>query len=80
MDKRACGLHGQSWNCFQAHKRQESHQEWIYQHGFTEETLYLTNSITSYDEVTSLADERRAEDIVYLDFRKADNSLLHDPH
>ncbi|KAK4818742.1 hypothetical protein QYF61_018729 [Mycteria americana] len=41
------------------------------QHGFTEGKSCLTNLITFYDEVTGLADEGRAVDIVSLDFSKA---------
>ena len=41
------------------------------QHEFTIEESYLTNLFTFCDEMTGLADEGRAVDIVYLDFSKA---------
>ncbi|KAK4806176.1 hypothetical protein QYF61_001099 [Mycteria americana] len=40
-------------------------------HEFTKGKSCLTNMITFYDEMTGLVDEGRAVDIVYLDFRKA---------
>lgn len=40
------------------------------QHEFRKGRSYLTNAI-SYDKVTHLVDERKATDVVYLDFRKA---------
>ena len=41
------------------------------QHGFMKGRSCLTNLISFYDQVTLLVDERKAEDIVYLDFNKA---------
>ncbi|GAB0184651.1 mitochondrial enolase superfamily member 1 [Grus japonensis] len=41
------------------------------QHGFTKERSCLTTLITSYDEMIGLVEERRAVDVVYLDFSKA---------
>ncbi|KAJ7401037.1 rna-directed dna polymerase from mobile element jockey-like [Pitangus sulphuratus] len=37
----------------------------------------MTNFITFYDEMTSLADEGKAVDIVYLDFSTAFDSVSH---
>ena len=42
------------------------------QHGFAKEKSCFTNLITFYNEVTSLLDEGRAADAVYLNFSKAD--------
>lgn len=39
--------------------------------GFMKRKSCLTNLIAFYNEVTGLLDERRAMDIVYLDFSKA---------
>ncbi|PKU48766.1 rna-directed dna polymerase from mobile element jockey- hypothetical protein [Limosa lapponica baueri] len=47
------------------------------QHGFTKGTLYLTNLINFSDETTGLVNEGRAVDIVYLDFIKAFDTVLH---
>ena len=41
------------------------------QHGFTNGRCCLTNLISFYDKVTRLASEGQAVDVVYLDFRKA---------
>ena len=41
------------------------------QHGFTKGRSCLTNRISSNDLVTHLVDERKAVDVVYLDFSKA---------
>ena len=45
------------------------------QHGFRKPTSCLTNLISSYDQVTSLVNEGKAIDMVYLDFSKAFNTL-----
>lgn len=37
----------------------------------------LTNLIDLYDEMAGLIDERKAVDIVYLDFRKAFDTVSH---
>ena len=37
----------------------------------------MTNLITFYDEMTGLVDEGTAVDIVYLDFRKASDTVSH---
>ena len=47
------------------------------QHGFTKGRLCLTNLISFYDLVTHLVNERKAADIVYLDFSKAINVVSH---
>ena len=45
--------------------------------GFTKGKSYLTNLINFCDEMTGLVDEGRAVDIVYLDFRKAFDTISH---
>ncbi|KAK4813196.1 hypothetical protein QYF61_017631 [Mycteria americana] len=47
------------------------------QHGFTKGKTCLTNLINFYDEMAGLVDERRAVDVVYLDFSKAFNTVSH---
>ncbi|PKU44044.1 rna-directed dna polymerase from mobile element jockey- hypothetical protein [Limosa lapponica baueri] len=47
------------------------------QHGFSNCKSHLTNLITFCDEMTSLADEGRAVDIVYLDFSDAFSTVCH---
>ncbi|GAB0202196.1 hypothetical protein GRJ2_002685200 [Grus japonensis] len=47
------------------------------QHGFTKGKSCLTNLITLYDEMTGLADKRRAVDFVYMDFSKAFDTVSH---
>lgn len=47
------------------------------QHGFRKGTLYLTNLIAFYHGGTTLVDEVRAMDVVYLDFTKAIDSVSH---
>jgi len=45
------------------------------QHGFMKDRSCLTKLISFYDQVTSLVDERKAVDVVYLDFSKAFNTV-----
>ena len=47
------------------------------QHGFMKGRSSLTNLISCYDHMTCLVDERKAVDVVYLDFLKAFDTVLH---
>ena len=47
------------------------------QHGFMNGRSCLTNLISFYDKVTHLVDEGKAVDVVYLDFSKAFDTVLH---
>jgi len=47
------------------------------QHGFMKGRSCLTSLIPYYDQVTSLADEGKAVDIIYLDFSKAFDTVPH---
>lgn len=39
--------------------------------GFTKEKSCLTNLMAFYDKMTSLVDEKRTMDVIYLNFSKA---------
>ncbi|KAK4831130.1 hypothetical protein QYF61_015433 [Mycteria americana] len=49
----------------------------ISRHGFTKGKSCMTNLINFYDEMTVLVDKWRAVDIVYLNFRKAFDTVSH---
>jgi len=47
------------------------------QHGFMKDRSCLTNLISFYGQVTRLVDEGKAVDVVYLDFRRAFDTVPH---
>lgn len=56
---------------FQTHAKQESHD------GLLKGKSYLTNLINFYSEMTSLENEGRTVDIVYLELIKALDTISH---
>ena len=47
------------------------------QHGFMNGRSFLMNLISFYNKVMCLVDEGKAVDVVYLDFRKAFDTVSH---
>ena len=48
------------------------------QHGFRKKRSRVTQLIEVYDKITEMIDDGKSVDIMYLDLRKAFDSILHE--
>jgi len=64
------------WRALSRHMK---HSQWFMpsQHGILKGRSCFTNLISFYGQLTRLVDERKAVDVVYLDFSKAFDTILH---